>query len=50
MPHNAPHILVIDGYPKSDRERSEEHTSELQSPMYIVCRLLREKQQSNTIS
>src|SRR5437763_11929672 len=22
------------------RERSEEHTSELQSPMYIVCRLL----------
>src|SRR5437764_8643818 len=27
------HILV----------RSEEHTSELQSPMYIVCRLLLEK-------
>src|SRR5437764_3449247 len=27
-----------------DRERrSEEHTSELQSPMYIVCRLLLEK-------
>src|SRR5437879_7453264 len=23
--------------------RSEEHTSELQSPMYLVCRLLREK-------
>src|SRR5437879_9332262 len=22
------------------RERSEEHTSELQSPMYLVCRLL----------
>src|SRR5437762_7450393 len=24
--------------------RSEEHTSELQSPMYLVCRLLLEKQ------
>src|SRR5437763_10137593 len=24
--------------------RSEEHTSELQSPMYLVCRLLHEKQ------
>src|SRR5437762_8092116 len=24
------------------RERSEEHTSELQSPMYLVCRLLLE--------
>src|SRR5437879_8324975 len=23
-----------------DRARSEEHTSELQSPMYLVCRLL----------
>src|SRR5437762_9115820 len=27
---------------KDDR-RSEEHTSELQSPMYLVCRLLLEK-------
>src|SRR5437762_7644250 len=26
--------------------RSEEHTSELQSPMYIVCRLLLEKKKS----
>src|SRR5437762_10740597 len=25
-----------------DHERSEEHTSELQSPMYLVCRLLLE--------
>ena len=24
-------------------DRSEEHTSELQSPMYLVCRLLLEK-------
>src|SRR5437764_9968045 len=27
----------------SNWERSEEHTSELQSPMYLVCRLLLEK-------
>src|SRR5437763_16903907 len=30
------------------RERSEEHTSELQSPMYLVCRLLLEKKKSDT--
>src|SRR5437879_8282570 len=29
------------------RERSEEHTSELQSPMYLVCRLLLEKKKNN---
>src|SRR5437762_6850253 len=29
--------------PLSGAERSEEHTSELQSPMYLVCRLLLEK-------
>src|SRR5437762_7999240 len=28
---------------KADALRSEEHTSELQSPMYLVCRLLLEK-------
>src|SRR5437879_7948317 len=27
----------------SRKRRSEEHTSELQSPMYLVCRLLLEK-------
>src|SRR5437762_6020986 len=27
--------------------RSEEHTSELQSPMYLVCRLLLEKKNTN---
>src|SRR6202023_1095266 len=30
-----------------DRLRSEEHTSELQSPMYLVCRLLLEKKQTS---
>ena len=29
-----------------DTCRSEEHTSELQSPMYLVCRLLLEKNNS----
>src|SRR5437762_11223864 len=29
--------------PANPLKRSEEHTSELQSPMYIVCRLLLEK-------
>src|SRR5437762_5983257 len=33
-----PQDKAITGYP-----RSEEHTSELQSPMYLVCRLLLEK-------
>src|SRR5437762_3802514 len=30
-------------YEWMDTSRSEEHTSELQSPMYLVCRLLLEK-------
>src|SRR5208337_5653098 len=30
--------------------RSEEHTSELQSPMYLVCRLLLEKKKKNRIT
>src|SRR5437762_10285775 len=31
---------------RARRFRSEEHTSELQSPMYLVCRLLLEKKKS----
>src|SRR5437763_10472102 len=30
-------------------DRSEEHTSELQSPMYLVCRLLLEKKKKKTL-
>src|SRR5437762_8897984 len=30
--------------------RSEEHTSELQSPMYLVCRLLLEKKKTTASS
>src|SRR5437762_8138945 len=33
-----------------DRVRSEEHTSELQSPMYLVCRLLLEKKKKITVN
>src|SRR5437764_12980714 len=33
--------------PSSRARRSEEHTSELQSPMYLVCRLLLEKKKKN---
>src|SRR5437763_5965347 len=33
----------LDAHRLAHRERSEEHTSELQSPMYLVCRLLLEK-------
>src|SRR5437764_14530859 len=41
-------ILTTRAFPndvadRAVRLRSEEHTSELQSPMYLVCRLLREK-------
>src|SRR3712207_7304620 len=32
------------------RERSEEHTSELQSRQYLVCRLLLEKKKKNSVS
>src|SRR5256885_9664965 len=39
------------GNPKDNRlknlKRSEEHTSELQSPCNLVCRLLLEKQKTN---
>src|SRR5437764_1749378 len=37
---DAPAMSFSDGLA---RARSEEHTSELQSPMYLVCRLLLEK-------
>src|SRR5437764_6874587 len=48
-PHSLHCYFLIGGDPKVpiiyevDRIRSEEHTSELQSPMYLVCRLLLEK-------
>src|SRR3712207_8911282 len=49
--HSAPHPTVIlersEGSSRGTRVgRSEEHTSELQSRQYLVCRLLLEKKQS----
>src|SRR5437879_9567673 len=35
-------------YRRGTSARSEEHTSELQSPMYLVCRLLLEKKKKIT--
>src|SRR3712207_6959643 len=36
-----------EGHSRQSRIRSEEHTSELQSRQYLVCRLLLEKKQNN---
>src|SRR5256885_12486487 len=38
--------LCIDHYRSVRKERSEEHTSELQSPCNLVCRLLLEKKKT----
>src|ERR1017187_4456456 len=40
---NKPMFLIDIAVPRNIEPRSEEHTSELQSPMYLVCRLLLEK-------
>src|SRR5256885_11565764 len=43
-------VLVAAGAPLARRRhRSEEHTSELQSPCNLVCRLLLEKKKKNQI-
>src|SRR3712207_7201358 len=43
--------LLCTGVPArvDDVDRSEEHTSELQSRQYLVCRLLLEKKKKNTL-
>src|SRR2546425_5923211 len=40
--------LVVRGAPAIGVTRSEEHTSELQSLAYLVCRLLLEKKNENS--
>src|SRR2546426_3822494 len=42
----AQHVVVLRGAPARAAERSEEHTSELQSPCNLVCRLLLEKKKT----
>src|SRR5438876_5012595 len=41
-PSAAEHVRVVH-QEHAVRDRSEEHTSELQSPVHLVCRLLLEK-------
>src|SRR5256885_12301691 len=49
-PARPPAACAIDGphRPQSAAGRSEEHTSELQSPCNLVCRLLLEKKKNTT--
>src|SRR3712207_7892958 len=49
--HTARELRVARSLPRSMRwleRRSEEHTSELQSRQYLVCRLLLEKKKNNS--
>src|SRR2546425_6552873 len=50
--HGALAAIALHADPSADRalERSEEHTSELQSLAYLVCRLLLEKKKTNSSS
>src|SRR2546429_4461590 len=43
--HRGIHVTWI----KREKPRSEEHTSELQSRLHLVCRLLLEKKKKNLI-
>src|SRR3712207_7040256 len=43
LPVRVQEVLAPVGAPASGAVRSEEHTSELQSRQYLVCRLLLEK-------
>src|SRR3712207_7150079 len=43
VPVRSRRRLLRPAHPPRDRRRSEEHTSELQSRQYLVCRLLLEK-------
>src|SRR5437879_9345429 len=51
LPEAVDVLVVDDGSPDGTAGivRSEEHTSELQSPMYLVCRLLLEKKKVKRI-
>src|SRR5690348_18124568 len=41
-------LVVLDLVGQPEIKRSEEHTSELQSPVHLVCRLLLEKKERTT--
>src|SRR5205809_7137389 len=42
----SPSIASTSGFSMRSRNRSEEHTSELQSRLHLVCRLLLEKKKN----
>src|SRR5438876_4845824 len=44
------HLQPVAVGPQPPLERSEEHTSELQSPVHLVCRLLLEKKKTANTS
>src|SRR5438105_9154987 len=46
---NVLHLACARGYENTVRIRSEEHTSELQSRVDLVCRLLLEKKNKNKL-
>src|SRR2546425_8168140 len=47
FPHGNAATATSTGLPNEVAVRSEEHTSELQSLAYLVCRLLLEKKKTN---
>src|SRR5437762_6443604 len=54
LKRNTPQQVIVNfaylGPSREGPRRSEEHTSELQSPMYLVCRLLLEKKKLTAAS
>src|SRR5207244_913140 len=49
-PHQATHDMYLDPSGNVTHDRSEEHTSELQSPDHLVCRLLLEKKKTKKMT
>src|SRR3712207_8832905 len=46
---DGPALGGLEGQPGAAHRRSEEHTSELQSRQYLVCRLLLEKKNTHSL-
>src|SRR5258708_34378776 len=49
-PTVPPSAMFVSSFRNEETNRSEEHTSELQSPDHLVCRLLLEKKKKIEIS
>src|SRR2546427_8304392 len=50
QPRRRPRGVLVPARRRRARDRSEEHTSELQSQSNLVCRLLLEKKKKQTVS